>query len=75
MIEFAALRPKIYGYLTDTTNEDRKVKSTKVCIIKRKLKIKDYSNSLEASQLENEISYLEKVKLMCIVLKKVTINS
>ena len=38
MIEFIALRPKTYSYLTDDDNNVKKAKLTKKCIIKRKLK-------------------------------------
>ena len=33
-------------------------------VIKRKLKFQDYKNCLEAAQIENKISHLEKIKLM-----------
>ena len=33
-----------------------------MCFIKRKLKFENYKNCLEATQLENTISYLEKIK-------------
>ena len=35
-------------------------KSTKKCVIKRKLKFKKYKNCSGETQLENEISHLEK---------------
>ena len=38
MTEFVALRPKIYSYLTDDGNSDKKAKGTKKCVIKRILK-------------------------------------
>ena len=31
--------------------------------MKRKLKFENYKNCLEATQLENKINYLEKIKL------------
>ena len=34
MIEFVALRPKTYSYLTDNCEEDKKTKETKKCVIK-----------------------------------------
>ena len=34
MIEFVALRPKTYSYLTDNCKEDKKAKGTKKCVIK-----------------------------------------
>ena len=38
MKEFAALRVKLNSYLTDNNDEDKKAKSTKKCVMKRKLK-------------------------------------
>ena len=37
MTEFTALRPKIYYYLMDDGNSDKKSKLTKKCIIKKYL--------------------------------------
>ena len=45
MIKFAALRAKTYSYLTDNNDEDKKAKGTKKCVVKRKLKFKDYKHS------------------------------
>ena len=42
MTEFAALGPKTYSYLMDDGGSDKKVKSKKKCVIKRRLKFKDY---------------------------------
>ena len=38
----------------------KKQKSTKKCVIKRKLKFQHYRNCLKASQIERKIKYLEK---------------
>ena len=46
MIEFVALRPKTYLYLTDDCKEDKKAKGTKKCVIKRMLKFYDYKDCL-----------------------------
>ena len=54
---------KISLSLTDDNNEDKKAKDTKTCVMKRKLKFENYKNCLEATQLENKINYLEKIKL------------
>ena len=51
MTEFVALRPKTYSYLTDDCEEDKKVKRTKKCVIKRRLKLSNYKDCL----LNNEI--------------------
>ena len=37
MKEFLALRPKMYGSLTDDACADKKAKGTKRCIIKQEL--------------------------------------
>ena len=60
MIEFVELRAKAYSYLIDDSSENTKAKGRKNCVIKRKLKFKDYKNCLEATQLDNKVSYLEK---------------
>ena len=51
MTEFVALRPKTYSYLMDDGGSDKKVKGTKKCVIKRRLKFNDYKDCL----LSNEI--------------------
>ena len=56
---FVGLRAKTYIYLIDDSNEDKKAKGRKKFVIKRKLK-----TGLEATQLDNEINYLEKKKLI-----------
>ena len=58
--EFIGLRAKTFSYLTDDNSEEKKVKGTKKCAIKRKLKFKEYKNCLEATQLENQINHPEK---------------
>ena len=62
MKEFVGLRAKTYSYLKDNNDEDKKSKGTKKCVIKRNLKFRDYKKCLKASQMENEINYLEKKK-------------
>ena len=46
-----------------------------MCVIKRKLKFKDYKNFLEVPQIEIKQTISEKLKLMQIVLKKVNKKS
>ena len=44
MTKFVGLRAKTYSYLIDDGSEDKKAKSTKKCVIKRKLKFENYKN-------------------------------
>ena len=60
MTKFVGLRVKTYSYLIEDGNEDKKEKATKRCVIKRKIKFKNYKNCLESTQLDNKINYLEK---------------
>ena len=60
MTKIVGLRAKSYSYLIDDGSEDEKAKSTKKCVMKRKLKFKNYKNCLEATQLDNKIKNLEK---------------
>ena len=41
-----------------------------MCVMKRKLKFKDYSNCLEAAQRERKIKYLEKKNINVDSLKE-----
>ena len=60
MKESVGLRAKTCSYLKDSNDKGRTPKDTKNCIIKRKLKLKDYQNCLEASQIGNKINHLKK---------------
>ena len=51
IIEFVALRPKTYSYLTDDCEEGKKAKGTKKCVIKRELKFNDYKDCLLNDEL------------------------
>ena len=44
--ELGGLRTKTYSYLTENIDEEKRVKDTKKCVIKRKLTFEDYKNSL-----------------------------
>ena len=70
MTKFVGLRVDMYSYLIDDDGEDKKAKDTKTCVIKKKLKLENYKNCFEATQLENKIYYPEKIKLTQIILKK-----
>ena len=49
MTKFFGLRAKTYSYLIDDGSENKKAKDTKRCVIKRKLKLENYKNYLEAT--------------------------
>ena len=70
MTKFVGLRAKTYSYLIDDSSEDKKAKDTKMCVIKRKLKLENHKTCLEATQLDNKIKYLEKNKINIDSLKK-----
>ena len=46
MKEFCAPRAKTYSYLKDDDSEEKKAKGTNKCIIKRRIKFKDYKDSV-----------------------------
>ena len=46
MKEFCAPRAKTYSYLMDDDIEKKKAKGTNKCVIKRRIKFKDYTDSL-----------------------------
>ena len=46
MTEFEALRPKIFSYLIDDGNSNKKPKMTIKCVIKRRLNFNDYKKCL-----------------------------
>ena len=50
----------IDSYLIDNENENKKVKDTKICVIKWHLKFEDCKNCLEANQHEKETNHLKK---------------
>ena len=60
MKKFVGLRAKTYSFLIDDGSENKEAKLRKRCLIKGKLKFKDYKNCLEATQLENKIIYPQK---------------
>ena len=46
MTLFVGVRAKTYAYLKDDDSELKKVKGTEKCIIKRKLMVKNYEDSI-----------------------------
>ena len=73
--KFVGLRAKTYIYLIDDGSKDKKAKSTKKYVMKRKLKFGNYKKCLKATQLENKINYLEKNKIDIGTLKEIIENS
>ena len=69
--KFVGLRAKTYSYWIDDGSENKKAKSRKKFVIKRKLKFENYKNCLEATQLDNKIKHLEKNKFNIDSLKKI----
>ena len=63
VIVLIGLNRKAYGYLIADRSKNKKAKDRKKCFINRKLKFENYKNCLEATQLDNKIKYLEKIKL------------
>ena len=55
--KFVGLRAKTYSYLIDDSSEDKNAKGFKHCVIK-KLKSENFKKHLEATQLENKITYI-----------------
>ena len=75
MTKFVGLRAKNYSYLIDDGSEDEKAKSTKICVIKRKLKFEKYKKCSEATQLENKVNYLQKNKFGINSIKELIKNN
>ena len=59
------------SYLIDVGREDKEAEGTKKCVITRKIKFENYKNCLSATQLENKVNYLEKIKINIDSLKKI----
>ena len=60
MVKFIELIAKTYGYLIDGISQNKKAEGTKNCVIKRKLKLENDKNYLEATQLENKMDHLQR---------------
>ena len=59
IIDFVALKPKTYSCLIDASEENKKAKQIKKCVMKQKLKFKSYESFLQSNQLENKTNHLE----------------
>ena len=62
IMEFVALRPKTYSYLTDDFKEDKKAKGTKKCMIKRMIKFDNYKKCLfnDETILKSQQKFISK---------------
>ena len=56
--------------MKENSDEDKKAKGTKKCVIKRKLELQDYKNCLKAARIEEAIKYLENKKFNMANLKE-----
>ena len=74
MTKFVEVRAKTYSYLIDVSSEDKKANGTKKYVIKKK-NFRNYKNCLEATQLDNQIKYLEKNKINIGIFKIIINNS
>ena len=54
MTKFIGLKANKYSYLIYDSNEDKKIKGTKKCVIKENFKLENYKTCLEPTQLENK---------------------
>ena len=73
MTKFVRLRAKTYNYLIDDGIEDKKAKTTKTCVIKRKVKFENYKTVQK--QLNLIINYLEKNEIDVNCHKNIIKNS
>ena len=68
MIEFVALKPKTYSYLTDYDDNVKKAKETKQCVIKPRLKFNNYKDCLLNNKiiLESQQRFKSEAHYVCI---------
>ena len=77
MKEFRAPRAKTYSYLKDADSEEKKAKGTNKCIIKRRIKFKDYYDSIFKNKIilrsqlriksDHHIVYTEEINKIAII--------
>ena len=68
MIEFVALKPKTYSYLTDYDDKVKKAEETKKCVIKPRLKFNNYKDCLLNNKiiLESQQRFKSQAHYACI---------
>ena len=59
----------------DDGKENKKSKDRRKCVIKWKLNFDNYKNCLEATELENKLNYLKKIKINIDSLERIINNS
>ena len=77
MIEFVALRPKLYSYKKLDGLEDKKCKGIKKCVVKKTLTFEDYKTCLFSNSTEYRSQLMlrsAKHEVHTIEVNKVTLN-
>ena len=59
--KFVGIRDKTYSPLIDDVREDKKAKSTKMCVIKRKLKFEGSNSTWEQNKLSRK-KYIDSLR-------------
>ena len=54
---------KIFSYLKENNDENKKVKGTKNSVIKWELRFQDYKNCLNAAKIDGKLKFLQKKKI------------
>ena len=70
MTKFVVLKAKSYSYLIDDGSKDKKEKDRKTGVIKKQLKLQNYKNCLEVTQLDNKVHSPENNEISLDSLKK-----
>ena len=71
LMEFVALRPKTYSYLTDDNNNVKKAKGTKKCVMKRILKFNDYNDCLCNNEIPLKPQQRFKSEAYCVYTEEI----
>ena len=77
MIEFVALRAKLYAYKTLDGREDKKCKGVKKCVVENTISFNDYKKCLEDGEnvyREQMLFQNQKHKLFTSKLNKIALN-